>query len=153
MTPPLVMASGRRFHGLMPHTFTHDHVGITLTPGDLDATIDWYSSKLDFILARRFDAHGITFAFITNGNVKIELMSAASRSQGASIENIFGSFDPERLHHICLAVEDLDTTLSQLAERDVASLGDPMEVPEIGQRIGFITDNTGNIIELTEPGT
>jgi len=28
-----------------------------------------------------------------------------------------------------------------------------MEVPEIGQRIGFITDNTGNIIELTEPGT
>ena len=57
------------------------------------------------------------------------------------------------LHHICLAVEDLDTTLFQLAERDVPSLADPMEVPEIGQRIGFITDNTGNIIELTEPGT
>jgi 4-hydroxyphenylpyruvate dioxygenase-like putative hemolysin len=92
----------------MPHTFTHDHVGITLTPDDLDATIDWYMSKLDFTLARRFDTHGITFAFITNGNVKIELMSAASRSQQASTDNIFGTFDPERLHHICLAVEDLD---------------------------------------------
>jgi catechol 2,3-dioxygenase-like lactoylglutathione lyase family enzyme len=137
----------------MPHTFTHDHVGITLTPDDLDATIDWYASKLDFTLAQRYDTHGITFAFITNGNVKIELMSAASRTQGASTDNIFATLDPERLHHICLAVEDLDTTLSQLAERHVPPLGEPMDVPEIGQRIGFITDNIGNIIELTEPGT
>jgi catechol 2,3-dioxygenase-like lactoylglutathione lyase family enzyme len=137
----------------MPQTLTQDHVSITLTPDDLDATIDWYTSKLDFTLAQRFDAHGITFAFITNGNVKIELMSAASSTQAASIDNIFATFDPARLHHIGLAVEDLDTTLSQLADRDVPPLGEPMEVPEIGQRIGFITDNTGNIIELTEPGT
>jgi hypothetical protein len=27
-----------------------------------------------------------------------------------------------------------------------------MDVPEIGRRIGFITDNVGNIIELTEQG-
>ncbi|HET7046833.1 MAG TPA: VOC family protein [Solirubrobacteraceae bacterium] len=137
----------------MPHAFTHDHVGITLMPDDLDATIDWYANKLDSTLAQRYDTHGITFAFITNGNVKIELMSAASRTQGASTDNIFATLDPERLHHICLAVEDLDTTLSQLAERHVPPLGEPMDVPEIGQRIGFITDNIGNIIELTEPGT
>ena len=137
----------------MPHTFTHDHVGITLTRDDLDATIDWYTSKLDFTLANRYDTHGITFAFVTNGNVKIEFMSAATRPQEASIDNIFATLDPGRLHHICLAVEDLDMTLGQLAERDVPTLGEPMDVPEIGQRIGFITDNVGNIIELTEPGT
>ena len=137
----------------MPHTFTQDHIGITLTPDNLDATIDWYSSNLDFTLAQRYHTHGITFAFITNGNVKIELMSAASRTQGASIDNIFATFDPERVHHICLAVEDLDATLSQLADRGVPALGEPMDVPEIGQRLGFITDNIGNIIELTEPGT
>lgn len=28
-----------------------------------------------------------------------------------------------------------------------------MEVAEIGQRIAFVTDNLGNIIELAEPGT
>ncbi|HEY2650796.1 MAG TPA: VOC family protein [Solirubrobacteraceae bacterium] len=137
----------------MPNTFTHDHVGITLTRDDLDATIDWYTSKLDFTLAHRYDTHGITFPFVTNGNVKIEFMSAATRSQEASIDNIFATLDPERLHHICLAVEDLDMTLDQLAERDVPLLGEPMDVPEISQRIGFITDNVGNIIELTEPGT
>lgn len=137
----------------MPHTFTHDHVGITLTRNDLDATIDWYTGKLDFTLANRYDTDGITFAFVTNGNVKSEFMSAATRSQEASIDNIFATLDPERLHHICLAVEDLDMTLARLAERDVPPLGEPMDVPEIGQRLGFITDNAGTIIELTEPGT
>jgi hypothetical protein len=44
----------------MPHTFTHDHVGITLTPDDLDATVDWYASKPDFTLAHRYDTHGAT---------------------------------------------------------------------------------------------
>ena len=28
-----------------------------------------------------------------------------------------------------------------------------MEIPEIGQRIAFATDNVGTIIELAEPGT
>jgi hypothetical protein len=27
-----------------------------------------------------------------------------------------------------------------------------MEIPEIGQRIAFVTDNVGTIIELTTPG-
>jgi hypothetical protein len=28
-----------------------------------------------------------------------------------------------------------------------------MTIPEIGQRIAFVTDNVGTIIELAEPGT
>ncbi len=28
-----------------------------------------------------------------------------------------------------------------------------MEIPEIGQRIAFVSDNVGTIIELAEPGT
>ena len=32
-------------------------------------------------------------------------------------------------------------------------IGAPMEIPETGQRIAFVTDNAGTIIELTEPGT
>jgi hypothetical protein len=39
-------------------------------------------------LAQRFEARGITFAFITKGNVKIELMSAAWRTEGAAVDNI-----------------------------------------------------------------
>jgi catechol 2,3-dioxygenase-like lactoylglutathione lyase family enzyme len=138
----------------MPQTFSHDHVGISLTPDDLDATIEWYATKLDFTVARRFETHGKTFAFITNGDVEIELMATASEPNGAAaVDNIFATLDPERLHHICFAVEDLDATLIQLGDREVQAVGEPMDVAEIGQRIAFITDNLGNIIELTEPGT
>ena len=61
--------------------------------------------------------------------------------------------DPSRLHHLCLAVTDLDAAVSRLLELDVPLTGGPMEIPETGQRIAFVTDNTGTIIELTEPGT
>jgi methylmalonyl-CoA epimerase len=137
----------------MTITFSHDHVGITVTPEDLDATIQWYSSKLGFGLEQRFDAHGTTFAFIVSGDVKIELLAGASHRHQAPTDDILTSMAQERLHHFCIAVEDLDATVSQLRDRDVQLIGGPMEVPAIGQRIAFITDNIGNIIELAEPGT
>jgi hypothetical protein len=50
-------------------------------------------------------------------------------------------------------VADLDAAVSRLHELDVPLIGGPMEKPEIDQRIAFVTDNVGTIIELTEPGT
>jgi hypothetical protein len=37
-------------------------------------------------------------------------------------------------------------------ERGIQPISGPTDVPDIGQRFAFITDNCGNIIELTEPG-
>ncbi|WP_327589826.1 VOC family protein [Nonomuraea sp. NBC_00507] len=137
----------------MSMTFSHDHVGISVTPEDLDTTLQWYATKLGFVLDQRFESHGTTFVFIVNGDVTIELLAGASNRREAPTRDILTSMDPERLHHFCLAVEDLDATVSQLRDRDVPLIGGPMDVPAIGQRIAFITDNLGNIIELTEPGT
>ena len=133
--------------------FTHDHVGITLTPEDLDATIAWYSRNLGFTVDRRFESHGTTFVFLTAGDVKIELLAGALSRGGTPTDNVLVSMDPSRLHHFCIAVEDLDAAVSRLLELDVPLIGGPMEIPEIGQRIAFVTDNVGTIIELTEPGT
>ena len=85
--------------------------------------------------------------------MKVELLAGASRRHGRPAGDILASLDPGRLHHLCIAVEDLDGTLAELRHRDVQPVGEPMEVAEIGQRIAFITDNIGTIIELTEPGT
>jgi catechol 2,3-dioxygenase-like lactoylglutathione lyase family enzyme len=136
----------------MSISFSHDHVGFSVTPEDLDATIEWYSSKLGFTVNQRFDSHGTTFVFIVSGDVKIELLAGASNRQ-APTDDVLTSMDPSRLHHFCIAVEDLDATVSQLRDLDVELIGGPMEVAEIGQRIAFITDNLGNIIELAGPGT
>ncbi|GAA2142988.1 VOC family protein [Actinomadura napierensis] len=136
----------------MSISFSHDHIGFSVTPDDLDATIEWYSKTLGFSVDRRFDSHGTTFVFIVRGDAKIELMAGASVRQ-APTGDVLSSMDPARLHHFCLAVGDLDAAVSELGYRGVELIGGPMAVADIGQRIAFITDNLGNIIELAEPGT
>ncbi|MFD8533737.1 hypothetical protein ACFV0L_40640 [Streptosporangium canum] len=44
-------------------------------------------------------------------------------------------------------VRSILMVVSQVRDLDVALIGGPMEVAAIGQRIAFITDNLGNIIE------
>lgn len=136
----------------MSLSFSHDHVGINLTPEDLDATVAWYSRTLGFTVDRRFDSPGMTFVFLVHGDVKIELMAVASVRQ-EPIEDILSSMAPARLHHFCLAVTDLDAVVTELRDLGVRLLGGPMTIEELGQRIAFISDNLGNIIELAEPGT
>lgn len=137
----------------MTFTFSHDHVGITVTSEELDATVQWYSSKLGFAVDQRFESHGTTFVYLVAGDAKIELLAGASNGNETRTENILTSMDPSRLHHFCIAVEDLDAAVSDLRENEVQLIGGPMDVPAIGQRIAFVTDNLGNVIELAEPGT
>jgi catechol 2,3-dioxygenase-like lactoylglutathione lyase family enzyme len=137
----------------MTISLSHDHVGLSVAPGALDATIQWYASTLGFIVEKRFDVHGQTFAFIVRDGVKIELVTGAAEPHTAMPDSIATSHTIERLHHFCVAVEDLDAIVAQVSDRGVPLIGGPMEVPVIGQRIAFITDNLGNIIEFTEPAT
>ncbi|MGH3295949.1 MAG: VOC family protein, partial [Trebonia sp.] len=131
----------------MTFTFSHDHVGITVTREDLDTTIAWYSRNLGFTVDQRFESHGTMFVFLTAGDVKIELLAGASNRGGTANDNVLASMDPSRLHHFCLAVADLDAAVSRLLELDVPLIGGPMKILETGQRIAFVTDNVGTIIE------
>ncbi|MET8632619.1 VOC family protein [Streptomyces sp. NPDC004680] len=137
----------------MTLTFSHDHVGITVTQEDLDPTIAWYSRNLGFDVEQKFESHGTTFVFLSAGDVKIELLAGASNRGAAPTDNILTSMHTSRLHHFCLAVADLDVALSRLLELDVPLIGGPMDIPAAGRRIAFITDNVGTIIELSDPGT
>ncbi|MEU5879246.1 VOC family protein [Spirillospora sp. NPDC047279] len=62
-------------------SFSHDHVGLSVTSEDLDATIEWYSGVFGFDVERRFDSHGTTFVFLACGDVRIELLAGASDRQ------------------------------------------------------------------------
>ena len=137
----------------MTFAFSHDHVGITVTPADLDATIAWYSRHLGFTVDQRFESHGTALVYLTAGDVKIELLAGASNRGRAPAGNVLTSMDPSRLHHLCLAVADLDVAVAELHELGVPLIGGPMNIAETGQRIAFVTDNVGTIIELATPGT
>src|SRR5690242_1134989 len=68
----------------MTFTFSHDHVGITVTREDLDATIAWYSRTLAFTVDQRFESHGTTFVFLTAGDVRIELRGRVEPRRGTA---------------------------------------------------------------------
>jgi hypothetical protein len=82
--------------------------------------------------------------------VKIELVAGAADRQAAP-SDLPSSMGSSRMHHFCVAVADLDAAISDLRERDVDLIGGPMEIADIDRRIAFVTDNLGNIIELTGP--
>lgn len=130
-------------------SLSHDHVGISLTRDDLDATIGWYRDKLGFTVASRFETHGTTLVFLVNGNAKIELMAGATTRQRPTTD-VLTSMDPAQLHHVCLAVKNLDDAITELGARDVQLIGGPMQIDQLDQRIAFIPDYLGNIIELAE---
>ena len=135
----------------MAIAFKHDHVGISVT--DVDAAAEWYSERLDFSIRHRFETHGLTIAFLTNGNARLELLGGAATESSPAVTDVADSLNPARLHHFCIAVDDLDAVLEELRTRGVTILGEPFDVPPIGQRVAFINDNSGNVIEITQPGT
>jgi catechol 2,3-dioxygenase-like lactoylglutathione lyase family enzyme len=132
----------------MTFRISHDHIGLSVPAAELEATIEWYGDKLGFTVARRFDLHGTTFVFLTAGDATIELMSGATDRQPPT-EDVLTSMNPARLHHFALSVDNLDTATADLSTKGVSLIGGPMDVAPINQRLAFITDNLGNIIELT----
>lgn len=72
----------------MAPTLSVDHGGLSLTPANLEATIRWYTSKLDFVVERRFETHGISFPFIANQEIRVELVGAASHACSAPVSDI-----------------------------------------------------------------
>jgi len=134
------MPSFERFH----------HVGITVTPRDLEATIQWYSTHLGFVVEKRFEAVGISFVFLTASGMRIELLTSASAASSRA-DDVLDTMDPSRLHHICLEVTDLAGVVRKLDEEGVTLVGGPMDVASINKRIAFIPDNLGNMIELLQP--
>lgn len=131
--------------------FDNDHVGITLAAAHLDATIAWYQDVLDFTVLEQFGSGDARFTFIGNGEVKIELISAGAKTGSTPpAATLPASHDVERLHHVCFAVADLDATLAELRARAVPLFAGPMQNDHIGQRIAFIRDPAGTIIEFTQ---
>ena len=130
-------------------TLRHDHVALRVA--DYEATVRWYTTKLGFTVEREWPFGDLQLAYLTRGDARIELLAGGDPAPQEPVAQLDQSFGAERVHHVCLAVEDLDATLAELAEREVALLGEPFVVEAIGRRLAFIQDNAGNLLELSAP--
>jgi glyoxylase I family protein len=127
----------------------HDHVGLRVV--DYDAAIDWYTTKLDFTVDQQWPYGDMKLAYLSNGSVKVEILGASEAEPQVPPANLADTFGSERIHHFCIAVDDLDATIEELGRRGVSFLGEPFVVEQIGRRLAFLTDNDGNMIELSAP--
>jgi methylmalonyl-CoA/ethylmalonyl-CoA epimerase len=122
-----------------------DHVALVVR--DIDAALPWYIDQLGFSLIGdeySSGAGGVRLTYLDAGNVIIQLVSPTGES-GPIAEHLATHGDG--LHHICLAVDDIEATVTALAPgADV-----PVGLGGRGRRTAFLPGKQGGLItELTE---
>jgi methylmalonyl-CoA epimerase len=127
----------------------HDHVALRVA--DHDATVRWYVDTLGFSIDAQWRNGELRVAFLSHGDVHLEILGGASPASPPEVTDIAGSLGRAGLHHFCLGVDDLDAALAELRRRGVPTLAEPVDVAPIGRRIAFVQDNSGNLIQLSGP--
>jgi glyoxylase I family protein len=127
----------------------HDHVALRVS--DYTGTVAWYTQKLGFHVDQEWPFGDLQLAYLSRGTAKIEILGGGDAAPQSRFDDISSSFGSEGLHHFCLAVDDLDGVIEELSRRGVGLIGEPFVVEEIGRRLAFVEDNSGNLIELSAP--
>ena len=122
------------------------HAGLPVT--DLERAVAWYRDVLD--LEHTTTARvpeGVEIAFVVDGSgAGVELFAldvpAAEEWDGpiAALRR--------RIGHAAFTVVDLDAAFARAVEAGGRAVWPPRPSPEPGQRIAFVTDPDGNLVEL-----
>lgn len=91
----------------------------------------------------------VKVCFIETGETKIELIQPLAGNVGVAK---FLEKRGEGLHHICLAVEDIETSLADLKARGFRLIDEVPRVGAEGHRVAFVHPQSTNgvLIELEE---
>ena len=102
------------------------------------------------------EAQGVRLAWIELGNAKLELMEPTRPD--SPVARFLERNPNGGIHHFCLDVADLGVAQTELAQREVTTLGRGKEQRSVhGDRIAFVhpKDFLGALVELEEhrPGS
>ena len=123
------------------------HVGIAVRA--LDEILPFYRDILGLPEVPLDDADGARIAGLAAGESLVELLEAHSP------DSPIGKFVAKRgpgLHHICFAVDDLDTALVRCRAAGVRLIDETPRLGAEGKRIAFLHPGStaGVLVELTE---
>lgn len=126
---------------------------VALVVRDLEAALAFYRDTLGLPLelVLPIEADGVTIAFLTVGESKIELVQPTDESTGVAR---FLASRGEGFHHVCLEVPDLAAELDRLAARGAQLIDTSVRRGAEGP-VAFIHPSSGNgvLVELIEaPG-
>lgn len=128
-----------------------DHIAIVVQ--DLEAALAVYQDALGLSLERVEDvpAEQVRVAFLPfpQGDSSLELVQPTSDDSGiAKFLNKRG----EGIHHICLAVDDIELAITQIKAKGLEVLDDKPKVRHNGQKYVFVHPRSahGVLLELYE---
>jgi len=125
------------------------HVGVAVA--DLDQAIAFYRDALGLEIGpvEVVEDQRVRVRSVTLGDAAIELLEATDA------DSPVGRFVARRgpgIHHVTLAVEDLDGVLARLARRGVRLIDESPRIGADGARIAFVhpASTGGVLLELTD---
>jgi len=125
------------------------HIAIVVR--DLDAALDFYRDALGLEMTdrRQVPEEGVEIAFLPAGEGEIELLRPLDEESGVAR---FLEKRGEGLHHVCLAVDDIDASMQRLQATGAQLLSDEPRVDAHGTRYAFVHPKSahGVLLELYE---
>lgn len=125
------------------------HVAIVVR--DLDAALKFYRDALGLEMTERREApeEGVEIAFLPAGEGEIELLRPLSDEGGIAR---FLEKRGEGLHHVCLAVADVEAAMERLQAAGAQLLSEEPRVNVHGTRYVFVHPKSthGVLLELYE---
>jgi lactoylglutathione lyase len=121
--------------GLLDHTM--------IRVGDLEASIDWYGTHLDYERKDRHDGDGFSIVYLGPEDMgDDEAMLELTSNEGQDEVEIGDAWG-----HVAVRVRDLEAAYEGLMDGGVEDYRDP---ESCGGRYAFVTDPDGHEIELVE---
>jgi lactoylglutathione lyase len=120
--------------GILDHTM--------MRVGDLEASLDWYQTHLEYEEKDRYEGDGFTIVYLgPEGMHEDGAMLELTHNEGESHEigDAWG--------HIAVRVEDVDDAYEELIEEGVEDYRDP---DSCGGNYAFVTDPDGHEIEIVQ---
>lgn len=139
--------------GPAPGVFGFDHVSLRVP--DYDASLAWYRDILDLPVLREWtdpDLPGLRLAHLQLGPVKLELIGDGNPDSRSEVTTVAEHMRPAGVIHLCLTVDDLESTTAALAGRGVVPIAGPLHVAPLDITLIVIKDNSGNVLEISRPG-
>ena len=126
-----------------------NHIAIVVA--NLDDAIRTYQDRIGLTLARRMlmPEQEVEIAFLPAGESVIELIQPITETSGVAK---YLASRGEGLHHICLEVDDVRSTMEELAARDVRLINEqPIQAAEGYGIFAHPKSAHGVLIEFLEP--
>lgn len=126
-----------------------DHLAVVVN--DMNAALNFWQNALGLPLGgKESNEHeAVDIAFLSVGQSRIELLQPTTEDSGIAK---YLAKKGAGMHHVCLAVEDIEAAMQRIAEQGIELINETPRTREDGTRYAFVhPKSTGGVmVELYE---